>query len=123
MKLEYSSKKIEQQCNILKEAQKLFGGNRDLALSLLARTNALRQAKTLHDIIVIRHFRFHNLKNKKGKDYSGYYAIDVKTKRYPWRIILQPLDENLNSYRSKSIDQIAKQVKIIEILEVSNHYE
>ena len=69
-------------------------------------------------------FHFHNLANKKGKDLKGYYAIDVKSRKDPWRIIIQPLDENENPYKENdSIDQIAGTVKIVEITEVSKRYE
>ena len=53
----------------------------------------------------------------------GYYAIDVKSKIDAWRIILKPLDENEKEYSGFNIDEISKVVKIVEIKEVSNHYE
>lgn len=49
--------------------------------------------------------------------------MDVKTKRDKWRIILQPLDENEQPYNPCHIDEIAAIVKIVEIREVSPHYE
>lgn len=49
MKIVYANKKTERQCTDLREATKLFGGNKALALSLLARINALEQA----DVIMI----------------------------------------------------------------------
>ena len=108
----------------MKAAAKLFGGNKPLAVSLLARINAIDSADTLMDIIKTPNFHFHNLKNKKGKDLKGYYAIDVKGRKEPWRIILQPLDENEKPYSpTDSIDRIAGVVRIVEITEVSNHYE
>ena len=54
---------------------------------------------------------------------EGYFAIDVKSKKEQWRIILQPLDDNKEPYVPCYIDQIAGSVKIIEITEVSKHYE
>ncbi len=54
---------------------------------------------------------------------EGYFAIDVKTIKEPWRIILQPLDENKVPYDPCNIDEIAGYVKIVEIREVSKHYE
>ncbi|MCR5616350.1 MAG: hypothetical protein K6F45_09325 [Saccharofermentans sp.] len=77
MKIVYADKKIEKQCTSIKEANKLFGGNKALAVSLLARINAIEQADVIHDIIVMKPFRFHNLKG----DRDGYFAIDVKTIR------------------------------------------
>ena len=68
-------------------------------------------------------FRFHDLVNKKGRKLEGYFAIDVTPIREPWRIILQPLDENKQPYSPCNIDEIAGYVKIVEIAEVSKHYE
>lgn len=68
--------------------------------------------------------RFHKLNNKgKRKNLEGYFAIDVKTIKDKWRIIIEPLDENENPYKQCNIDEIAKYVRIIKIEEVSNHYE
>ena len=119
MRIIYANTKTEKQCNSLKEATKLFGGDKRLATSLLARINAIEQADVIKDIIVIPTFRFHNLKGKL----DGYFAIDVKTIRDKWRIVLQPLDEEENVFDPCNIDEIAAVVKIVEIREVSAHYE
>lgn len=94
-----------------------------MSVSLLSRINALKQAEILKDIVVQPAFHFHKLKNKDGRNLEGYFAIDVKSRRDKWRIILQPLDENEKSYIPCNIDQIAGKVKILEISEVSKHYE
>lgn len=93
MELLYTSEKLKIQCENLKAAKKLFNGDQVLSVSLLARINALENADNLKDIVVQPTFHFHNLKNKKGRNLEGYFAIDVKSRREPWRIILQPLDE------------------------------
>ena len=46
------------------------------------------------DIIVFPPFRFHKLKG----DLKQFFAIDVKTSRDKWRVILRPLDENEQIY-------------------------
>ena len=119
MKIIYANTKTEKQCSSLKEATKLFGGDKRLAISLLARINAIEQATVIKDIILMPVFRFHNLKGKL----DGYFAIDVKSVRDKWRIILQPLDENENAFDPCNIDEIADVVRIVEIIEVSAHYE
>ena len=119
MRILYANTKTEKQCNSLKEATKLFGGDKKLATSLLARITAIEQAEVIKDIIVMPTFRFHNLKGKL----DGYFAIDVKTTRDKWRIVLQPLDEEENVFDPCNIDEIATVVKIVEIREVSAHYE
>jgi len=123
LELIYATEKIKQQCTSIKAANKLFGGDSVLGRSLLARINALEQAETIKDIIVQPTFHFHKLLNKKGRDLEGYFAIDVKSRREQWRIILQPLDKNKKPYVPCNIDEIAGIVKIVEITEVSKHYE
>ena len=119
MRIIYAHTKTEKQCKSLKEATKLFGSDKRLAISLLARITAIEQAEVLKDIILMPTFRFHNLKGKL----DGYFAIDVKTRRDKWRVILQPLDEEENVFEPCNIDEIAAVVKIVEIREVSAHYE
>ncbi|MDD2978334.1 MAG: hypothetical protein PHN80_00035 [Hespellia sp.] len=123
MELVYTSEKVKLQCTSVKTAKKIFGGNMALAVSLLSRINALEGAENLKDIIVQSSFRFHALKNKKGRNLEGFFAIDVKSIRDSWRIIMQPLDENKEPYNPCHIDQIVESVKIVEIMEVSKHYE
>ena len=123
MKIEYASKRVEKQCTSLKEAKKLFGGDSGLALSLHSRVEALSAAETIKDIKLMPTFHFHKLLNKNGRNLEGYFAIDVKSRRDQWRIILQPLDEDGNPYVPCNIDEIAGRVKVVEISEVSKHYE
>lgn len=123
MKLEFSSDKVEVQCRSLKAAKKLFGGDEKLALKLHARINALEQAVVLHDIVVQPSFHLHKLEDKGRRNLKGLFAIDVKSRRDPWRIILQPLDENELPYDPCNIDEISAKVRIVEIREVSKHYE
>ena len=119
MKINYANGKVEKQCTSLKEATKLFGGDKKMAVSLMARINAIEQASVIKDIIMMPTFRFHKLQGKL----KDYFAIDVKTSRDKWRIILQPLDEDEKPYDEIKIDEIAMCVKIVEIREVSPHYE
>lgn len=123
MEIEYSTPKVQEQCTSVKAAKKLFGGDMILVRSLLARINALRQAETLKDIIVQTTYHFHKLENKKGKNLEGFFAIDVKSRKEQWRIILQPLNEHKEAYVPCNIDKISGIIKIVEITEVSKHYE
>ena len=119
MKICYVSKKVERQCTSVKEAKKLFGGDENLTRSLMSRINAIENAEVIQDIIVLPPFRFHKLQG----NLEGFFAIDVKTRKDKWRIVLQPLDENEKPYDPCHIDEIASTVKIVEIREVSAHYE
>ena len=123
MELIYANKKLEDQCTSVKAAKKLFGGDIVLANSLLARINALAQAETIKDIVVQPAFHFHKLGNKGKRNLEGYFAIDVKSRREQWRIILEPLDDNKKPFVPCNIDEIVDCVRIVEITEVSKHYE
>ena len=119
MKIKYANNKVKLQCTSLKAAMKLFGGDKKMAVSLMSRINAIEQAEVIKDIIMMPTFPFHNLKGNLRK----YFAIDVKTRKDKWRIILQPLDEDEDVFDPCNIDEIATVVKIVEIREVSAHYE
>lgn len=119
MKVLFSNKKLNTYCTSVKAANKLFGGNRALVVSLMARIYAMERADVIKDIILMPTFRFHGLKGKM----DGLFAIDVRSRKDKWRIIIQPLDENENAFIPCHIDQIADKVKTIEIKEVSRHYE
>lgn len=119
VKIKYTNSTVQKQCTSMKAARKLFGGNEQLARSLHARINSLENAKCIKDIIVQPVLHFHKLQGKE----EGFFAIDVKTRRDPWRIILQPLNELEETYSPCRIDEIAENVRIVEIREVSRHYE
>lgn len=106
-----------------KTARCFFNGDDVLANKLLGRINLLESAETLKDIVAYKPCRLHPLKNKNGKNLIGYYAIDIKTRREPWRVILQPLNEQEEPYDSCDIDEIASIVRIVKVTEVSKHYE
>lgn len=55
--------------------------------------------------------------------YTIIFAIDVKSRRDKWRLILCPLFDQENEFNPCHIDEIAVSVRIVEIMEVSAHYE
>ena len=119
MKIKYANDKVKKQCTSHKAATKLFGGDKKLATSLLARINAIEGAVVKKDIIAMPSFHFHNLHG----NLEGFFAIDVKGRKDKWRIILQPLNKDEQPFDPCHIDEIAMIVKIVEIREVSAHYE
>lgn len=123
MELVYASDKVRIQCTSVKAAKKLFGGNAELVKSLFARINALQMADTIMDIIVQPTFHFHKLGNMNRKNLEGFFAIDDKSRKEQWRVILQPLNENKEPFEPCQIDRISSYVRIVEITEVSKHYE
>ena len=124
VKLIYYDRKTEDVCTNINKAIKHFGGNKNMAISLFSRINALISAETIKDICAQPQFHFHKLFNRgRNKNLEGYFAIDVKGRADKWRIILEPLDENELPYKQCNIDTIASKVRVVGIKEVSNHYE
>ncbi|MBP5551470.1 MAG: hypothetical protein J6X93_05430 [Bacilli bacterium] len=124
MKVLFLEEEIEEICTDFRKAKKYFGGSDILARSLLGRINYMQNADCLIDVIKMPQFRFHKLINKgKGKNLEGLFAVDVKTKIDKWRIIIEPLDDDELPFDNVRIDELAKKIRIIEVKEVSNHYE
>lgn len=120
----YSDVRVERICNDGKTALKFFGGDKSLVESLFSRMQMLRFVPTLEDIISTGNkMRFHNLHDQGRRRLEGLYAIDVKTIKQPWRLIIQPLDDDKEPLEGHNIDVVAKYVRIIEIEEISKHYE
>ncbi len=115
----YDNDKVKSRCTSLNAATRFFGGNKDLARHLLSRIFAINNAECLKDIRLIPSFRFHNLHG----NLEGLFAIDVKSRKDKWRIILQPLDENEEIFDPCHIDEISAYVTVVKIIEVSAHYE
>lgn len=123
MEIDYANDTVRKQCTSVKAATKLFGGNQLLVKCLFARINALEAAKVIKDIIVQPMLRFHKLENYGKSRLKGFFAIDVKTIKEPWRIIVQPLDEDKQVFDPCDIDKIASIVRIVSVKEISKHYE
>lgn len=123
MELVYASAAVETLCTSAKAAYKLFGGDKALADSLLARINALESADTIKDIMAHPTFHFRKLQNKSGNELEGFFSIVVKSGHPQWHIVLQPLDKNKKPYVPCNIEEISGFVKIVEITEVSRRYE
>ncbi len=119
MFVKYANEKVREQCTSIKAASKLFGGNKKYILGLFSRINALENAENIKDIICTPQFRFHKLNGKM----EGYFAIDITNKRDKWRLIICPLDENEEYFWSCNIDEISNKIEIVEVQEVSPHYE
>ena len=124
MRIIYSTEKIKKICEDIKIATRYFGGNKMLAISLMSRINSIKQIEHIKDLINQPQMAFHKLLNKgKNKNLEGFFAIDVKTRKDKWRIIIELLDDDKNPFVPCNIDVIANYVKVVEVKEVSNHYE
>ena len=119
MFIKYSNEKVKEQCTSYKAASKLFGGNKKYIVGLFSRINALENAENMKDIIRMPQFRFHKLDGV----YEGYFAIDITNKRDKWRLIICPLDESEAYFHPCNIDEISDKIEVVEVKEVSPHYE
>lgn len=104
---------------VKKPQKKLFGGQELLAINLLARINQLKNSVTLQDFLRATAYHFHPLRGKL----DGFFALDIKSRKDKWRLILIPLNSNKEPFDPCHIDKIAPIVQIIKIMEVSPHYE
>ena len=123
MKIQYATRKVERICTDRKYGVRFFGGNRLLFDNLLS---CLAKIARAHDIVDLQHaytLRLHRLRNKGHRNLEGYYAVDVKNIRDPWRLIIQFLDSNGEPFATPDIDVNASEISIVEIEEVSKHYE
>ena len=123
MELVYSDRKTESVCTSEKAALKLLGGNKKLVVALFSKIQSLKAAEVLRDISQMPQLHLHPLLDKGRSKLKGYYALDVSGRSEPWRIILQPLDDNHEAFDSTNIDEIAGIVRVVKIEQVSKHYE
>lgn len=117
MKIIYKNKKLEKECTSLKTATQRYGS--DVGKALLKLTNFIEQAENLKDISNFPQYRLHQLKG----DRKNQYTITIlKSSKY--RLIVYPLDENEKIFLSSENERLMfKKCKIINIVEVSEHYE
>ena len=123
MEIVYASEKLKTTCTSNRAALKFFGGNSKLAMGLQAKIQALKAAQTIRDIIYTPSLHFHKLRDKGRKGWEGYFAIDVAGRREPWRLILQPLDNDHEPFVPCNIDEICDIVQVVKVEQVSKHYE
>lgn len=113
MRIDYgNNKKLEELCTSLSEAKKKLPVK--VAKKLLKTVNFIESADNLEAIIKNSPFHFHNLKGDK----KGEYAIDIDGRLASYRMILK-----FDGYDNEQIFGIPKTIEVIQIKEVSNHYE
>lgn len=123
MKIQYATKKVERICTDCKHGVKFFGGNKLLFENLLACLVKISKANDIGDLQRSHTLRLHKLRKKGHRNLEGYYAVDVKSIRDPWRLIIQFLNSNGEPFTNPDINANAGEIRIVEIEEVSKHYE
>ena len=112
MEIRYKNKRIRNICENEKKAIKKY--NKIIAEKLIFSIEFLKNSKSLKDVADYQNFRLHELKYER----KGQLAIDLgKTTGY--RLIIEPItvvnkEKGIISYES---------INVVEIMEVSNHYE
>ena len=129
MKVSYASPQIESACTSVSTAAELFRGNRDLAVKLMSRINALKQADRIQDIMLDPSSGFRRTANRDGPDADSepelLFAISIRTQEEIWQILLQLLDEKeepLAPYQFNLTDNDVT-ARVLEITEVIRHHE
>ena len=117
MKLIYSTKQVEKNCNDSKEAIKKYGSI--VGAKLIKLIIALESAINLYDISKLPQYRLHILKGNRKQQYS--ITIHKGSK---YRLIIYPMDSDGNILTNLENEQtLLIKTVIIEIKEVSEHYE
>ena len=115
MKIVYKDKKIERLCNDEEYANKYIG--KDVTIKLMKVIYLLRSVSSLSDIYVYKSLNLHKLKGDLKDLYSIYLG-----KNTGYRLLLKPMNDELEIIVIKDTKEF-KEVKNIEIVEVSKHYE
>ena len=115
MKIVYKDKKIERLCNDEEYANKYIG--KDVTIKLMKVIYLLRSVSSLSDIYVYKSLNLHKLKGDLKDLYSIYLG-----KNTGYRLLIKPMNDELEIIVIKDTKEF-KEVKNIEIVEVSKHYE
>lgn len=112
MRIDYGNDKVKEQCTSLRRAKKDFPEK--IAKKLLRHIAFIEAADNLMSIEQYSPFRFHNLLGDK----KGLYAIDIDGQRSSYRLILR-----FKGYDNEQIFGDPKMIEVIQVEEVSKHYE
>ncbi len=117
MKIIYSNKKTEKLCTDPNKAKKELGN--EVATKLWDLIDYIDSFTNLYDLFVIPQFRLHGLSGDRNNQYSF-----VIHKGYKWRLIVYPLDINEKLLKDKENErEMLTKAVVVEILEVSEHYD
>ena len=119
MLIKYKNAYVEKLCTTEKAAKKFFDNMRHFD-DLQGVINLIEQSPVLSDLIAFSHLHFHptdfHIKNSFGLDISG--------RKSKYRLIVIPLDDSENVViKDDKFFSKCKQIRILEIEEVSKHYE
>ncbi len=116
MEIHYKNSKTKRLCSQYKRAKKEI--NSIVADKLMMAINFIESAETLLDVKNYPPFRFHELKGNRKRT----YAIDLG-KRTGYRLILKPVSIKGEEIKVEEGFYQFEIIKVVEISEVSPHYE
>lgn len=112
MDVQYHNQTVKEQCTNLKRAKRDFPEK--VAKKLLRRINLLMSAENLASVINFPGVRFHALKGRR----LGEYALDIDGARSSYRLIVY-----FDGYMKQQVFENSQSITIVEVREVSKHYE
>lgn len=115
MEILYKNKKVQQ--DFCSKYKKKWKYPVQVERKLLATENFIENATSLNDIVQYIPFRFHQLEGKRKHEWSIYLG------HTGYRVTMIPCDELGNEIVEGDVIAQCKQIRIVQVTEVSNHYE
>lgn len=115
MEILYKNKRVEKEFS--SQYKKSWKYPSTVERKLIAAENFIQSAVSLNDVIHYPPFHFHRLEGKRKAEWSIYLG------NTGYRVAMIPCDDEGNEIVDGDIIAQCKQIKIVEITEVSNHYE
>lgn len=112
MDIVYKNNEIKSKCISIKVAKKYFDSK--TAKKLIKRIDFIDAAENLEDVISYPALNFHDLKGKL----DGLYALDIDGRKSSYRLIV-----SFDDYSKDEVFHKSKYIEIVNVMEVSNHYE
>lgn len=112
MEVHFTNKKVEKQCTSLKQAKKDFSDK--IAQKLHKLINFIESADNLASVMAFPTYHFHDLK----RDREGQYSLAIDGGRGSYRLIVC-----FHDIDKVTVFANASSIEIIQIEEVSNHYD
>jgi len=115
MTILYKNKTVKEQ--FCSEYKKKWKYPEQVKIRLVITERFIKAADSLRDIIQYAPFRFERLKGKRKDEWS------IRLGNTGYRVTIIPCDNNGDEIVEGDIMAQCKTIKVIEITEVSNHYE
>ena len=119
MQIKYKNESVKKLCATEKAAKKFFNDMKYYK-HLKATINYIEQAVTLSDVAAFQPFHFHST------DFyiENSFGLDIAGRKSKYRLIVIPIDDSWNIVINDDLFfRKCKEVHILKIEEVSNHYE